>query len=122
MIIYVDGKPIFVKKNQTGTSPQFNELNKSNILIDDNKDLRLTSSSTNSKKAVAKIPYLLAAAAVTSNRQSNSKQIQKNTNSKLIAETKVPIQESNNRLDQDYLQIVSMLKQKNEKLINPLTL
>lgn len=121
MVIYIDGKPVFLKKSQIKVPNQINDSNKTNF-----KKEKLNKTTTNvtfTNRPVVKMPYLIAAAATTSSNQfqNNNLQQQKCLNSKQL-ETKNSNQESMQicRPDQDYLQIVSMLKQKNEKLVNPL--
>ena len=120
MIVYVDGKPIFVQ-NPAKTTAQNEPDNTAKPV----KSIReSTMSSLQSKKPVAKIPYLLALAA--NSAASNHRQQQKfqQQNLKQLSHES-SLKESNNKHsetkpDQEYLQLVSLFKQKNEKLFNPL--
>lgn len=180
MIVYVDGKPIFVQNPKLANSNNQNSFhnNKDNHVLVNNsteniefdvgnkkqKQSRKSSknSSTSVNKPIAKIPYLLAAAAAAAasnhrkqqqqqqllqqqqqqliqQQQNNFQKVQYNTNQKVIINTNDTTSRnsstaltvnpgiSNNetckkelKQDQEYLQLVSMLKQKNEKLYNPL--
>lgn len=103
MVVYVDGKPVFI---QNPKIPLTNQNQTSNT----------QGSSTKSNQPVAKIPYLLAAAAAAAAAaQSRCTLTSQNDN----ISPQVPKKEI--KKDYEYQQIVSMLKQKNEKLYNPLS-
>lgn len=171
MVVYVDGKPIFVQKpktpnNQTNSVPneQSNDVLKiktfqkrtpklasesDKTLMGSRPKASLSKSAQNSAP-VAKIPYLLAraaAAAASSHRQQQASNMQKyqhqqssSSSSRVIclggngSTTAKPNLSGNSKRapavgagsnielkhDQEYLQLVSMLRQKNEKLLfNP---
>jgi hypothetical protein len=172
MVVYVDGKPIFVQNPKINDSPNqdsnlesplstFNQPNgnaseqiqiKSQKNESSRKKQQSTTTSNNSFKSsnfigtsckpVVKIPYLLAAAAAAA--ASNQRKQQSNTNKLIISSSDCcarsstyPIMQSNahnsnsnekNKVkdntdfkqDLDYIQLVNQLKQKNEKLFNPL--
>ncbi len=178
MVVYVDGKPIFVQNPKLNDSPNkdsnlespllstFNQPNensseriqvKSQKNESSRKKQQSTASNYSSKssnfigtscKPVVKIPYLLAAAAAAaaSNQRKQQSNNANNTNAnKLIISSSdccarsstYPIMQSNahnsntnekNKVkvntdfkqDLEYIQLVSLLKQKNEKLFNPL--
>lgn len=168
MVVYVDGKPIFVQNPKT-TSDQTNSVpnEQSNDVLkiktfqkrthklanESDKTLGLRPKASSSKSAqnsapVAKIPYLLAraaAAAASSHRQQQASNMQKcqhqessSSSARVICHggngstTAKPILSGNSKRaptggsnielkhDQEYLQLVSMLRQKNKKLLfNP---
>jgi hypothetical protein len=122
MVVYVDGKPIFVqnpKGSNHNTIPQQIQQKLSQQLSENqNNGVRVNPSIENTTKhtnratkikstpnqhQITKIPYLLAAAAAASN-----------TNRCAIGNVK---KEKN---DHEYQHLVSLFKQKNEKLFNPL--
>ncbi|CAF1022357.1 unnamed protein product [Brachionus calyciflorus] len=144
MVVYVDGKPIFVQ----------NPKSKESEITDSSKDAQVPKASINSKsnsrqskskthstslnKPVAKIPFLLAAAAAaaasnhrkhqqimtpphipepTSLHLSSDECIRPASYDHTSAQSYKPKEFKH---DQEYLQLVSMFKQKNEKLYNPL--
>lgn len=112
MVVYVDGKPIFVKNPKINAS----ESNDAQVPRTSHSRLSKNKNQSSANKPVAKIPYLLAAAAAAAasnqGKIESTQTINNQQNSKLLR------QES--KQDQDYLQLVSMFKQKNEKLHNPL--
>lgn len=122
MIVYVDGKPIFVQNPAKTTQNEPDNTAKPVKTIRES-----TMSSLQSKKPVAKIPYLLALAANSAASNHRQQQIQKfqHQNFKLLS-NESSLKETNNnkhsetKPDQEYLQLVSLFKQKNEKLFNPL--
>ena len=173
MVVYVDGKPIFVQNPQVNepsrhtSDPTLSTTVSSEHESDQSSQQRESkpisrkkqciSSSTssvpkvsnflgNSCKPVAKIPYLLAAAAAAA--ASNHRKQQKNTSNapnKPLSSTdccarsstypimqthssgNTSVKSSNPKVksvdvkpDLEYIQLVSLLKQKNEKLFNPL--
>lgn len=122
MVVYVDGKPIFVqnpKGSNHNTIPQQIQQKLSQQLSENqNNGVRVNPSIENTTKhtnratkikstpnqhQITKIPYLLAAAAAASN-----------TSRCAIGNVK---KEKN---DHEYQHLVSLFKQKNEKLFNPL--
>ena len=124
MVVYVDGKPIFVqnpKGSNQNTIPQQIQQKLSQQLSENQNNIegakfnnenppKHTNRATRIKPAasshqIAKIPYLLAAAAAASSS---------NTNRCAIGTAK------KDKNDHDYQQLVSLFKQKNEKLFNPL--
>ena len=133
MVVYVDGKPIFVK------NPVLNDTNQSNMINQD-------SSRNANKKPPAKIPYLLAVAAATaaSNHREQQQIIaatkedkeflpyghaaselrQDSESQRMKSRKRLHNQTSDSKegsdMEQDYIQLVSMLKQKNQKLNNDL--
>ena len=160
MVVYIDGKPVFVKNpkttsNQTNSVP--NEISKDVLKIKtlQKRTPKLANESDKIPKAsfsksaqnpapVAKIPYLLAraaAAAASNQRQQQTSNMQKypyqKSSSRVICHggngnTAKSILSGNSKRapdgganidlkhDQEYLQLVSMLRQKNEKLLfNP---
>jgi hypothetical protein len=159
MVIYVDGKPIFVQNPKTEASIQ----NETPAVMGTTSSTRLyrsrgdsphssTSSSASetsglmlgqsNSKPVAKIPYLLAAAAAAaaSNHRKLQQQIHQfpkgnyingtassrsnGTGIKSAKSSGSSTQQQTNEIkhDQEYMQLVSMFKQKNEKLsFNPLS-
>lgn len=130
MIVYVDGKPIFVQ-NPTVQATSTSMSTSSSVDHDKNqKHKKPVEKSLKESKPVAKIPYLLAAAAAAaaSNHRQHQQQMQKfqQQNLRLLstnestAESKLKNSINNFKPDQEYLNIVSMFKQKNEKLFNPL--
>jgi len=122
MIVYVDGKPIFVKNPISQSSN--NESLKKNVEI--NFKESLNSHTKNNSKPSPKIPYLLAAAASTAaSNHRQSQQLEKFHQSQiLVSQNSINCEKINlkkdSKQDQEYLHIVSMLKEKNEKLFNPL--
>jgi hypothetical protein len=164
MVIYVDGKPIFVQNPKIETSIQNEAATATGAVVNAklyrsradsslshrNTNGGVSSNSTNSEslmlgqcgsKPVAKIPYLLAAAAAAAT--SNHKKLQQQhhqfpkgqyvnvpgTSRSTVAGSKSTKssgstsqqQTSEIKHDQEYMQLVSMFKQKNEKLsFNPL--
>jgi hypothetical protein len=124
MIVYVDGKPIFVKNPISQSSN--NESLKKNVEI--NFKESLNSHTKNNSKPSPKIPYLLAAAAAAAaSNHRQSQQLDKFHQSQiLVSQNSIKDSCEKNNLkkdskqDQEYLHIVSMLKEKNEKLFNPL--
>ena len=126
MIVYVDGKPIFVQnptvQTTSSSSSADNDQHK--------REKKPVDKSLKESKPVAKIPYLLAAAAAAaaSNHRQHQQQMQKfqQQNLRLLstdessAESNLKSSINNFKPDQEYLNIVSMFKQKNEKLFNPL--
>lgn len=162
MVIYVDGKPIFVEnpklsasshtlQNETGYSTkehdklqlqpeQFNSSFSDGLKSKISKSKSLTNANVN--KPVTKIPYLLAAAAAAAaqNHRKQSMNINSNSINNNIQqlEEQKRIIESNEctrtlgigtslnkhvkelKHDQEYMQLVSMFRQKNAKLYNPL--
>lgn len=155
MVVYVDGKPIFVQNPKpTDTSAEQTESSKTSGSVEaktnqksssgrpkSNTSLPKSSSfpSTSNCKPVAKIPYLLAAAAAaaaSNHRKNQQNPINNNTNINTNNSTKLVstdcarsssylITQSNTnkkdlKQDQEYIQLVSLLRQKNEKLFNPL--
>ena len=178
MVVYVDGKPIFVQNPKLNDSPNkdsnlesplstFNQPSENaseqiQIKSQKNESSRKKQQSnasnysfkssnfigTSACKPVVKIPYLLAAAAAAaaSNQRKQQSNSANNTNTnKLIISSSdccarsstYPIMQSNahnsntnekNKVkantdfkqDLEYIQLVSLLKQKNEKLFNPL--
>ena len=124
MIVYVDGKPIFVK-NPISQNSKAESLNKSKCAeINFKESLK---SQVNNKPS-PKIPYLLAAAAAAAaSNHRQSQQLDKFHQSQtLVSQNSIKDSCEKNNLkkdskqDQEYLHIVSMLKEKNEKLFNPL--
>lgn len=115
MVVYVDGKPIFVK-NPKINSAESNDANDAQVPRTSNSRFSKNKNQSNASKPVTKIPYLLAAAAAAaaSNQRKleTTQTINNQQNSKFICQEL--------KHDQDYLQLVSMFKQKNEKLHNPL--
>ena len=125
MVVYVDGKPIFVqnpkgsnhnsipqqiqqKLSQQLSENQTNENNGVRVNPSIENNTKHTNRATRIKSAptqhqITKIPYLLAAAAAASN-----------TSRCAIGNVK---KEKN---DHEYQHLVSLFKQKNEKLFNPL--
>lgn len=157
MVVYVDGKPIFVQNPKpTDTSAEQTEVSKTSGGVEvktsqksssgrpkSNTSMPKSSSfpSTSNCKPVAKIPYLLAAAAAaaaSNHRKNQQNPINSNTNNnnnnnsstKLVStdcarSSSYLITQSNTnkkdlKQDQEYIQLVSLLRQKNEKLFNPL--
>ena len=137
MIVYVDGKPIFVQNPAAVQTTS--ALSSSSSSSDNEKNKLKTAKKTVEKslkesKPAAKIPYLLAAAAAAaaSNHRAQVSEMQKfqQQNLRLMSMNKPQAAEPSPKAkifstrdakpDQDYLNIVSMLKQKNEKLFNPL--
>ena len=146
MVIYVDGKPIFVqnpKKSEVTEGskdaqvPKTSINSKSSVFQSKNK----SPTTSNLNKPVTKIPYLLAAAAAAA--ASNHRK-QQQLNQQVLSQPKIPepvslristddylrqgeydnpspvYKQKELKHDQEYLQLVSMFKQKNEKLYNPL--
>jgi hypothetical protein len=116
MVVYIDGKPIFVQNPKTNEHTQDekqfeNVLNSINRLNESEKrpvSPRSTSAISSIRKKcntqpIAKIPFLLAAAAAAATTNRNNTMNRKE-----------------GKYDQEYQQLVSMFKQKNEKLHNPL--
>jgi hypothetical protein len=171
MVVYVDGKPIFVessKLKQPSSESTTNSVKLNHKLIQFAKTNKLDSTaptvssssspvklntglhsstslpSTPNNKPVTKIPYLLAAAAAASNNRKlkqSSKLVlsdcarsscylinNNNTQSKIKDSTSLLSNTSSDasssfstiRQDHEYNQLVSMFRQKNEKLHNPL--
>jgi hypothetical protein len=144
MTFYVDDKPEFVESPKPGvTEPVADSLS---ILLKARKNIRpeyakkgfnvhtLQRPLLKVKQPVAKIPYLLAAAAAAaaSNHHQQHYNMQKyqQQNSRIISDNdrfkkSVMNGESGTssnfvrdlKQDQEYIQLVSMLKQKNEKLL-----
>lgn len=111
MVVYVDGKPIFVQNPKGSNLPQQTQQQQDATKLPQNL-LNTKSSRTTKIKSIeqqqpnqpiAKIPYLLAAAAAAAASNRCTMQSAK--------------KEKN---DHEYQQVVSMFKQKNEKLFNPL--
>ena len=117
MVVYVDGQPIFVKH------PDASMLASSS----------LAASEKANKKQAAKIPYLLAVAAATASSNHREQQTQMGDSSQFRPEKELRVK-SRKRLhsqtsadskegsdtEQDYFQLVSMFKQKNQKLSHAL--
>jgi hypothetical protein len=124
MIVYVDGKPIFVK-NPINQNSKAESLKKSNCAEINFKE---SFKSQVNNKPLPKIPYLLAAAAAAAaSNHRQSQQLDKFHQSQiLVSQNSINDSCEKNNLkkdskqDQEYLHIVSMLKEKNEKLFNPL--
>lgn len=117
MVVYVDGKPIFVqnpkiKNAEAGDACDAQVPKVSNHRLSKNKG------QSNANKSVTKIPYLLAAAAAAA--ASNQKKLDSAQPINNQTNQNFPCQNQQLKHDQDYLQIVSMFKQKNQKLHNPL--
>lgn len=155
MVVYVDGKPIFVqnpKVQQSSNEEALKEFHETKTSSGQKSNTRQSKSKKSSSasylnKPVAKIPYLLAAAAAaaasnhrkqqqlqTQMQQSQPKSTTSSAGLRLLESTNECIRSigcsfddtSNTpkikeiKHDQEYLQLVSMFKQKNEKLYNPL--
>ena len=111
MVVYVDGKPIFVKNSDVNAS-------------------FVASQDANRKPAPAKIPYLLAVATATAGssqqpiidsgqfiRQENDSRVK--SRKRLHSQTS-DSKETGSDTEQDYIELVSMFKQKNQKLSSAL--
>lgn len=145
MVVYVDGKPIFVQNPKLNSDDCSREAqvpkSSSRSNVKKLANTRQTKSTiSNQTKPVAKIPYLLAvaAAAAASNhrkQQQLTNQIQTSQQYQNMLQTPTECirtldcsystNENVNKIkelkqDQEYMQLVSMFKQKNEKLYNPL--
>jgi hypothetical protein len=120
MVVYVDGKPIFVQNPKGNTGPpqslqqkiSQSEEHTNNKIADTtttttetSKQIRSTKIKPQQQQPITKIPYLLAAAAAAA---------ASNPNRCTIGALK---KEKN---DHEYQHLVSLFKQKNEKLFNPL--
>ena len=148
MVVYVDGKPIFVQNPKpTDNSATSRDENESRAKCSPAG----VSPKSSSYKPVAKIPYLLAAAAAAaaSNHRKQQQQQQnqaqtsvgKQISTDCARSSTYPIIQANSKTnannnnnssssskcksgelkqDTEYMQLVSLLKQKNEKLFNPL--
>jgi uncharacterized C2H2 Zn-finger protein len=138
MVVYVDGKPIFVQNPK----PKDSSANRDGPKSDDLKQQCSSSTAFKSSKNLLGckpvVPYLLAAAAQAA--ATNHRKQQQLQSSNVISSgnggescarsstypqsqsttnpTKVKVIEL--KQDLEYVQLVSLLKQKNEKLFNPL--
>jgi hypothetical protein len=154
MVVYVDGKPIFVQNPKLAdTSNPQTDVAKTNGGVEVKTNQKSSSGrpksntsmpkstsfpGTSTCKPVAKIPYLLAAAAAaaaSNHRKTQQNQttniINSNANTKLVSNDCArsssylltpsnPNKIKDLKQDQEYMQLVSLLRQKNEKLFNPL--
>lgn len=112
MVVYVNGKPIFV---QNANLKQQQQQQTSNEKITSSSYNHI--SNTSSLPTRVKIPYM----EIQSNMSQNLDHRATLKNAVLEAK-QLQKQQRNVAVDQDheYLQLVSMFKQKNEKLFNPL--
>ena len=143
MVVYVDGKPIFVQNptptNFSATSPPNEQISVKTLRKKDTKPEKgeppghkpKSFKRAPSSGLVTKIPYLLAAASNHRKQQSHIQNYQslnchENMSAKrsyanpvLGGSAKRPPtnQAMDLKRDQEYLQLVSMLRQKNEKLL-----
>ena len=160
MVVYVNGKPIFVQNPKSENNSLLdinNNCSVSKVIENEKPKIKAyqprkviqSTKSSPQNRPVAKIPYLLAAAAAAAasnhRKQEHNMLKYQQQNSRIISydSTKNSAQRSNTpsalkgstksqtgstpvkpvkelKQDQEYLQLVSMLKQKNEKLLfNP---
>lgn len=148
MVVYVDGKPVFVKKNP----PRQSTLESSNAGINIKKLKTLLNNKASSSEQhevqieqlrkgsiqsrSAKIPYSLEAAASKPSLNNRYQSLSSQNNHKNLTYKSLPIApkeislkainvaKTNSTIDlkqdQEYMQLVSLLRQKNEKLLfNP---
>lgn len=138
MVVYVNGKPIFVKNDQSRQSTLGNgtdTTNESKAFSNKKTEHQLIPINQIGKQNIhnrpAKIPYLLEAAASKSNLNNRYHRISSQdtlpkTQKKIIYKSplttssqavKTVNETIDSKQDQEYMQLVSLLRQKNEKLL-----
>ena len=130
MVVYVDGKPIFVQNPKLENQLTEDDSIRNVTLLKEQNERKPKKVKTKSIESSnrPKVPYLLAAAAAAAasnhrqQQQLNLQKYQQEGDSHAHKAKTIQIQHElkEDLKDKEYFQLVSLFKQKNEKLFNPM--